>query len=214
MPANTAGIIVLKTETMRTKFFILMMLICEKIVFAQAVYPIDKGAFSINGNIGIVTKGGDLYSSDGNRYTEISVSPSVNYFAANSFFIGAATQSTSQKQGSIHITKVSVGPHIGVAGLFHTNIIPSLSIGIRYRFEKYNLDKNVNLSIHGHEVVYSFGIIYLIKKHLGLNFGIEYQFMKLGPGGGYVPLNGDILSFKIGLSGLLFKGVDKNTGTQ
>ena len=65
MPANTAGIIVLKTETMRTKFFILMMLICEKIVFAQAVYPIDKGAFSINGNIGIVTKGGDLYSSDG-----------------------------------------------------------------------------------------------------------------------------------------------------
>lgn len=172
--------------------------------------PIAKKATIISGSASIVNQGGDLFeTSDAKHATRITFAPAFNYFITNNFFIGGGLDCSSEKQGDYSTSAFGIGPQIGYAfGNSTSKVYPYIDLGIRYYRTKVDVNGYFGLTpvkLTGSEISLGFGIIVPVKNHIGLIFEGEYQKMKLKNKQYSVNDSGDILSFGVGLAGLLFK---------
>ena len=73
---------------------------------------IGKGSSMITG-LASYTSTGSTYASD--RSTILTISPSMDYFILNHFFVGGGLSYSNQSLESYKITGLSIGPEIGYA---------------------------------------------------------------------------------------------------
>lgn len=183
---------------------------------AQAEYAVDRAAVQITGSIGLITKGGKLYEKHGKRYSGLALSPSINCLLTRNFFFGGSIQYSSHTSDENNRSTISIGPHLGIiSGNAGSNLFPYLSSGLSYHRDNISQlrgNDNTNI-IHGTDITFTAGAAYAIVKHCGLNISMQYYIVKLRENGNDLP-SGDVVSFNIGITALLFKGAEKNTGTQ
>jgi hypothetical protein len=195
---------------MNFKIFLLSVCFGISSIVSGQHSAIDKKATIISGSASIVNQGGGLFeTSDGKHATSITFAPAFNHFITNNFFIGGGIYSSSEKQGDYSTSAFGIGPQIGYAfGNSTSKVYPYIDLGIRYYKTKVNVDGYYGLTpirLTGSEISMGFGIIVPVKYHIGLIFEGEYQKMKLKNKQYSINDSGDILSFRVGIAGLLFK---------
>jgi len=164
-------------------------------------YAVDKGGFILSGTGSFLSQGGDLYEDfEGNRLSTFSLTSTVNYFVVRNVFIGAGLAYTRLSQGEDSLSTIGIGPTVGYAfGKAGSKSYPYVAAGINF----YSMGTDGE-TISGTNIFISAGMIFSIKKHLGLILEIGYNFQNLKHEDWAESMSGNAFTISIGIAGLIF----------
>lgn len=179
---------------------ILLLSFSATFAFSQD-YAVDKGGFILSGTGSFTSQGGDLYEDfEGNRLSTFSLTSAANYFVVRNVFIGAGVAYTRVSQGEDSMSTIGVGPTVGYAfGKAEGKSYPYIATGIQF----YSVGAN-DETISGTSILVSAGIIFSIKKHIGLVLEIGYNFQTLKHEDWAESESGNAFVVSIGIAGLIF----------
>ncbi|QZT37738.1 outer membrane beta-barrel protein [Halosquirtibacter xylanolyticus] len=179
---------------------ILLVLLCSNSIMAQR-YAISKGAVMIGGAAGYTSishKGSEISTS------QLTLSPELNCFVANKFFIGGGIDFKYQSQGEASSSGMGIGPQIGaVFGNEYSQAFPFLKMGVRYYNETLDVS-NTNTKISGSDFFFGGGVIISARDHLGITIEAGYHMMNLSEENYESSVGVNQFEIKIGFAGLLF----------
>lgn len=185
------------------KKIILSLLFLSFIVtfaFSQE-YAVDKGGFILAGTGGFMSQGGDLYEDwEDNRLSTFALASTVNYFVVRNVFIGAGVAYTRISQGDDSVSTIGIGPSVGYAvGKKESKSFPYITAGIQF----HSMGED-DYTVSGTDIFIGAGMIFSIKKHLGLILEIGYNFQNLKHEDWDESMSGNAFTISIGIAGLLF----------
>ncbi|MDC1106796.1 hypothetical protein OAT16_08820 [Prolixibacteraceae bacterium] len=182
--------------------FILLVLLSSNSIMAQR-YAISKGSIMIGGAAGYTStsaEGSDTSTS------QLTISPELNCFVANNFFLGGGIDLKYQSQGDFGNTSMGIGPQIGAAfGNEYSQVFPFIKLGARYykeTFDKSSIEQNTNVS--GNDIFFGGGVIIPAREHLGITIEAGYHMMDFSTEDSDRSLGINQFEIKIGFAGLLF----------
>ncbi len=179
---------------------ILLLSFITTFAFSQD-FAVDKGGFILSGTGGFISQGGDLYEDfDGNRLSTFSLTSTVNYFVVRNVFIGAGLAYTRISQGEDSISTIGIGPTVGYAlGKAESKSYPYVAASIHF----YSIGTDGE-TVSGTNIFISAGMIFSIKKHLGLILEVGYNFQNLKHEDWVESMSGNAITISIGIAGLIF----------
>jgi hypothetical protein len=179
-----------------------LFLICG-IVFIQfgafgQEYSFGKGTSMISGmgNFSCLKA-----NSDSKFVTEITLTPSYNYFLFRNFFVGAGMSYKYQNLNDPTTGSIVLGPHIGYTfGNEYSSAIPYLNLGLSYQLNSYDFESSWDVAFQGRCISYALGVIIPIKSHLGVAIEGKYNAINFKA----VNLKAGEVSLNFGLVGMIF----------
>lgn len=179
---------------------ILILSFIATFAFSQD-FAVDKGGFILSGTGGFISQGGDLYEDfDGNRVSTFSLTSTVNYFVVRNVFIGAGLAYTRISRGDDSMSTIGIGPTVGYAlGKAESKSYPYIATSIHF----YSIGTDGE-TVSGTNIFISAGMIFSIKKHLGLILEIGYNFQNLKHEDWAESMSGNAFTISIGIAGLIF----------
>ena len=179
---------------------ILLLSFSATFVFSQD-YAVDKGGFILSGTGSFISQGGDLYEDwEDNRLSTFSLTSAVNYFIVRNVFIGAGLAYTRVSQGDDSMSTIGIGPTMGYAlGKAESKSYPYIATSIHF----YSIGFDGETT-SGTNIFIGAGMIFSIKKHLGLILEIGYNFQNLKHEDWDESMSGNAFSVSIGIAGLIF----------
>jgi len=169
-------------------------------------YAVDKKATIISVSGSFMSQGGDLFEDiDGNKATNITFTPSLDYFITKNFFIGGSLEFSSQSQGDYSSNGIGIGPEIGYAfGGPQSKVFPYLGLGIRFYQMNADFGAGDDFQFSGSDIFFGGGVIVPIKANVGLIFSAGYHMLDLKDKDSDENYSGNIISIGVGISGLIF----------
>lgn len=137
---------------------------------------VGKGAFMISGMASFSSTG---YSSGSNHKTELTLSPSGDYFIMDHLFVGTGLSYSDSRIDGYKSTLLGIGPQIGYAfGNKDSKLFPYVNAGWNYLNNKMEVsilgsDGSTNFSSNG--ISLGIGVIVPVKKYIGLVFEGKYN---------------------------------------
>jgi len=162
-------------------------------------FAIGRGATMITGLASFTSTG---YSSGSDHTSVLTITPSINYFILDHFFIGGGFSYSNQSLNSGNITGLAIGPEIGYAfGKQDSKAFPYINAGWNFQSTKFDQSFYGLTDNNGSGVCFGLGMIIPLRSHVG--FVLEGKYNKLN----YSELNEsvDVISLNFGIVGLLFK---------
>ena len=174
--------------------FLFGIIVITNLSYSQN-FPAGKNAVWLSGLASYSNHSGEIYEdSKGNSYSSITLSPSINYFVSNKFFIGGNLRLTHQYQGSIDASSVSIGPLIGLElANQQSSVFPYLSVGLSYKELTYS-----SSSVSGSDLNLGFGIMMQAASHLGIAVEFGYHMVTLESH------SGSEVEIGVGVAGLFY----------
>lgn len=159
----------------------------------------QNGATLIGGTLSFASQGGDLYEGfDDDRLTTIMLSPTLFYFVAPGFALGANLAFTRLAQGDASFTTLGIGPTAGVFFDSGSKAIPFFAGGVNY----------ISLGSDGEDesgLGANFGGGVLIRQdHLAFSIEVTYVYERFKPEGFDESITGNTIFVGIGLAGFLY----------
>lgn len=190
---------------MKTYTLILVLSIFCISLFSQES-AVSRGAFILSGTASFSSSGGDLFEDmDNNALKSITLTPSLNAFVVNNFFMGLSAEMSSESQGDYRASTTGFGPQIGYAfGDSNSEAFPFISAGINAYSMAYDYGNNNDGNITGRDIHFNFGMIVPVKSHIGIVLEGSYHMLNLTEKSLNVSGTGAIFTFAIGVVGLLF----------
>jgi outer membrane protein W len=184
-------------------------------------FATDKKTILLTGSAAFSSSGGDIYSVNDKRISELNLSATFDYFIARNILIGMPVTLHRQYIGDYNIeSTLGVGPELGyVYGTAKSRVLPYAKVGYQYSvMSSENWLTSYYYGLIGNgiqtDLIFSLGMILLLQKHVGLNPQISYHFQRYdtdsyyygyyGYSLGSASQTGNILQFSIGLTGLLY----------
>ena len=179
---------------------ILLLSFIATFAFSQE-FAVDKGGFILSGTGSFTSQGGDLYEDfEGNRLSTFSLTSAANYFVVRNVFIGAGISYNRISQGDSSMSTIGIGPTVGYAfGKAEGKSYPYVATGIH--FHSLGFDGETT---SGTNILISAGMIFSVKKHLGLVLEIGYNFQNLKHEDWDESMSGNAFVISIGIAGLIF----------
>ena len=197
----------LKNKSMKLKQFVLGCCIVGIPVIANGQgFAIGKGASMITGLASFSSTGSDKVAgsesgSMSETVTTLTLTPSMDYFLFNNFFVGGGLGYSNQNSDVSNITELAIGPEIGYAfGNKDSKVFPYVNAGWNYISNKINQSSYSITSLSGSGVFFGFGAIFPVKSHIGLV--LEGKYNTINYSGSTQNVN--IFSLNFGVVGLLF----------
>jgi len=167
---------------------ILLLLFIVTFAFPQD-HAVDKGAFIISGTVDFYSSGGDLYWQE----TIIELMTSNAYFFAPNVLVGLKLGTAWDFDEYFRLV---IGPQLGyAAGKADSKINPYITAGFQFLYTA-----DWNYSETGTNINIAAGMIFSLKKHLGLVMEAGVDLSSMGGNSGHIIYVG------VGLAGLFFKG--------
>jgi len=158
---------------------------------------IGKGASMITGLASFTSTGS---GSGSVRTNVLTISPSMDYFILNHFFVGGGFSYSNQSMISSTITQLGIGPEIGYAfGNQDSKAFPYINAGWNYISTNFNPSNGAS-SANGSGVSVGLGMIIPIKSHIGFVVEGKYNTFSFSE----FNESENIISLNIGIVGLLF----------
>jgi len=184
---------------MKLKQFVLVCCIVGIPVIANGQgFAIGKGASMITG----LTSFSSTSSGSGSgSVTSITLSPSMDYFLFDHFFVGGGIGYSSQNSNGSNVTGFTIGPEIGYAfGKQDSKVYPFLNVGWNYLNNTVNASYYDNSNLTGSDLSFGFGFIIPVKSHFGLVLQGKYDTINYSGS----TENVNVISLNFGVVGLLF----------
>jgi|GEM_PF-4341267 len=197
-----------------------MLLILLVGAAASQTGPIGAGSLSLQGSIGYIMKGGDLYENDkGDGYTDLYVNPNVGYFVINGLRVSLWGYFDNYSQGDSKGSTIGIGPSISY--YFGKNEVDAKGktypfVGIGYAFYSGSEESPVATANGGSEIsktessgtslACSAGLNYMLTNSVGFYSAFTYYVdsFKQGPKGAKVDaLSGNDVRIHFGLTAYL-----------
>ncbi len=192
---------------MKKLFLLSIMFVFAATAFA-AESPIDKGSMIVGGTLMYASLGDDLYESDDESMTLITVTPSVGYFVSPGLLIGAdfTFSSISAGDDGIDYSAFAIGPCVG----YYFNMDPTRveAKGAMYPYIKgfflYGSvsedDEDATMTSFGGRG----GIIMMLSNAVALDMGIQYNKDSFEPDGADESISGSRLQIGGGITAFLW----------
>lgn len=187
-------------------------------------FTTDKNSWIVSGAMSFSKQSGELYEDKEGKPTLLAVlSNSTNYFIVKGLFSGIGINYSYQKTGDYFIKSFGIGPNIGyMYGNKESILYPFVSIGMRFtnsssnqpptsylwsgplqNFDPYYASES---DFSGKSYLGSTGMIIPIRKNIGISLEITYSLNYLSDNKRDYEneTKGNILSFSVGIAGLIF----------
>jgi hypothetical protein len=183
---------------------LVLLLICSSAYSQKAFEP---GCIIVSGTLGFASLGGDLYKdADNKRMTSISLEPDAMFFILPNIFLGVTMDFERSSQGDWNKTQIGIGPSVGL-GLQPpgSQTWPFLAAGFQFNSSKEKPGAGVGEEKStGSDIALGGGVIYSVRKHLGIELDLAYVIHKEKPEGADKSVSGNVIAVGIGLAGILF----------
>ncbi|MDD4972197.1 MAG: outer membrane beta-barrel protein [Paludibacter sp.] len=186
-----------------------VILICSIIGLHVVAYgqelTIGKGTSMISGKASFSNTGYSSANATGSTsFTELTLSPSGDYFIVDHLFVGAGLSYLGTNTNGFKTTKLGIGPEIGYAfGNQDSKLFPYINAGWNYLkstmdFSYFGTNATNNSSANG--ISFGIGVIVPVKTHIGLVLEGKYNNFN------YSNSNeiDNVISVNFGIVGLLF----------
>ncbi len=153
---------------------------------------VDKGVILLGGGLSFSSSGGDFYeNADGDRMTEVSLSPKFGYFVIPSLAVGVMVDFNMVKQGDYDPTTWGVGPFVsyyidldqeGGKG----SVYPFVGASYTYGKWKFGDDEATQ-----HNIKFGGGVNYMLTNTVGLYGMGSYNIVKYKADGADETIDGN-----------------------
>jgi hypothetical protein len=189
------------------------LLVCSMIgmhvVASGQESAIGKGASLIKGLAGFTSTG---YGPNIKRSNVLTISPAMDYFLLDHFFVGGALNYENTNSESFNTSMFGIGPEIGYAFGSQTSIVfPYLTAG--WNFQKSKTDflisnSTITTNNSGNGISLGLGVIIPVKSHLGIVVEGKYNMYSFSNTNNLsinkTSDNSNVISFNFGIVGMLF----------
>ena len=138
-------------------------------------HAVDQGSLLIDGNVSLTSTGSN---DDGDRVTNIMLSPSVQYFVVPGLAVGASFSLERQASDGFSRTTYGVGPSVSYyfGASVEKAIYPFVAVGVNYFGSRFDFDGDTDtetLSAYG--VGASGGVLVMLSGSVGVTGRLFYE---------------------------------------
>jgi len=153
---------------MKKVIVVLVFFVLQSIAYAQS--PIDKGSFTIGGNISYSSQSFDKIS---NNISAFTFNPQFGYFIVDNFYTALSINYEHTSISSSSSNQLGIGPAVRYY-IALEKIKPFLGLGYTY-YEQSNGGNNNKLTTS--EIKMTGGVAYFVTESFALEASVNYSFL-------------------------------------